>query len=226
MPPDLHDPASLIFAVSAIGAFVLLVLRRKTADPELIAVGALFSLAAFGAMRNIPLAGIALAPCLAIGLDGLITNRSAPTGREGNVLKGVAALFVVAGLVSAWVNVWGASEYELFREKIFPRDAVAALEELPPGRVANPWGWGGYLIFHAPDYPVSFDGRNDMYGLAIVNDQLLLEDLRPGWDEYLADNDVRYVLWQRNRPLAEVLRLDEGWRLVHEDRLAVLFERV
>lgn len=226
MPPDLHDPASLIFAVTALGSLVLLVVRGSKAPVELVIVAALFSLAGFGAMRNVPMAGIAFAPCLTIALDGLLHNRSRSSDRERRVLSAVAVVVVLAGAASAAINVGGSDEAELFREKVFPREATAALTASPPGRVANPWGWGGYLIFKAPGYPVSFDGRNDMYGLDIVNKQLLLEELRPGWDDYLADNDVRYVLWQRTRPLAEALRLDEGWRVIHEDRLAVLFERI
>jgi hypothetical protein len=226
MPPDLHDPASLIYAASAIGSLVLLAIRQKRAPTELVIAAALFSLAGFGAMRNVPMAGIAFAPCLAIGLDGLLRDRSESSHREKSALGVIAVVVVLAGVASAVINVAGSSESELFREKVFPREATAALTASPPGRVANPWGWGGYLIFKAPGYPVSFDGRNDMYGLEIVNQQLLLEELRPGWDDYLEDNDVRYVLWQRTRPLAEALRLDEGWRLIHEDRLAVLFERV
>jgi hypothetical protein len=132
---------------------------------------------------------------------------------------------VVAGLGAAVINIYGASEAELFRESKFPRRAVEVLNGLPEGRLVNTWAWGGYLIYRAPRFPVSFDGRNDMYGPELVADQLMLEDLSPGWDEFLDDNDVRYVLWQRTRPLAEALRLDEGWRVVFEDRLSVLFER-
>lgn len=226
MPPDLHDPASFIFAVTALGTFVLLTIRRRSPAPELLAAAALFSLAAFGAMRNIPLAGIALAPCLAVGLGGLIRHdERAQAATESKVLRATAGALVVAGLASAFINIYGASEAELFRESKFPRRAVEVLNGLPQGRLVNTWAWGGYLIYRAPRFPVSFDGRNDMYGPELVADQLMLEDLSPGWDKFLDDNEVRYVLWQRARPLAEALRLDEGWRLVYEDRLAVLFER-
>ena len=64
-----------------------------------------------------------------------------------------------------------------------------------------------------------------MYGLTLLKEDLKLEFLRPGWDEFLDRPNVRYVLWHREGALAEAMALTDGWALVYSDEEAVLYER-
>ncbi|MGH2757422.1 MAG: hypothetical protein ACRDI3_06510 [Actinomycetota bacterium] len=224
-PPDLREPQALVFALSVIGSLGLLALRRKAPDTAHLVAAALFALLGFAAMKNIAFSAIVLAPLVASAADGLVPGGSPSKSSERVPLMVVLGVGIVAAALLAGSFVVGKSESELLEEKSFPAAAVQALNRRPPGRLANPYDWGGYLIYRARAFPVSMDGRNDMYGRSLFERQLLLEDLKPGWDDFLTDNDVRYVLWQRKRPLAEALRLAPGWDLIHEDRLAALFER-
>jgi hypothetical protein len=119
----------------------------------------------------------------------------------------------------------GKSDSYLRAEGPFPEAAVQRLSALPPGRLVNPYSWGGYLIWKLPEFPVSIDGRADMYGDELLDEALVVERLQPGWRDFLEDNDVRYVLAPIKRPLAEAVRLLSGWRIVYEDSEAILFER-
>jgi len=226
-PPGLRGPAAATFAIMTIGSLALLAWRRRKPPAGWLALAVVMALAGFAAVRNVPLGAMAVAPCLAFALDGLLPQpRSEGSAGERLGLKATTAALVVGLAFLAASNLWGAGEERLLEAGRFPSAAIEELNQLPPGRLANPYDWGAYLIYTAPDFPVSFDGRNDLYGRALLDRQLLLEELEPGWQEFLDQGDVRYVLWKRTEPLAEALRLDEGWRLLHEDRLAVLFERV
>jgi hypothetical protein len=224
-PPDLREPHGLVFGLAAIGSLALLALRRPSVDAAHLATAVVFVLLGLAALKNVAFAGPALAPVIARALDGTIPTRSRPGRRAGLMLAGLIAAAAAAGTALVVTNLAGKTDGELLGEKKFPVAAVQVLKEQPPGRLANPYDWGGYLIYRARDFPVSMDGRNDMYGTALFERQLLLERLRPGWDDFLDSSDVRYVLWQRTSPLAEALRLHDDWELIHEDRLAVLFER-
>lgn len=225
-PPGLRGAAAVTFAVMTIGALAVLAWRGRRPSLEWLALAVVMTFSGFAAIRNVPLAAMATGPCLAYALDGLLPRPDPERPAGERLALGAATVTLVVGLaLLAASNVWGGGEARLLEAGRFPAAAVERLNELPPGRLANPYNWGAYLIYKAPGFPVSFDGRNDMYGRALLDRQMLLEELRPGWREFLEEGGVRYVLWKRTEPLAEALRLDEGWRLLHEDRLAVLFER-
>ena len=88
------------------------------------------------------------------------------TGRKtGRRSSGVAAavamlLFVVArgtDFTQRGIDRAISSEY--------PVNAVNFLRQHPqPGPLYNNLGWGGFLMWYMPDYPVAVDGRNDLYG--------------------------------------------------------------
>jgi len=225
-PVDPREPQGFVFTIATLGALGLLVGRRRTVDPGVLLAALAFVALGIAALKNVAPAAFPLGLLLGEALSGLGPARPDPS-RGDRVVAGLLALAGLAGaIVLVPAKLAGKTESELLVERKYPVAATAALKELPPGRLANPYDWGGYVIYRARDFPVSIDGRNDMYGLELLRRQLSLEELTPGWDEFLADNDVDYVLWQRTAALAEALRLHDGWRLIHQDRMAVLFERV
>ncbi|MGH9282279.1 MAG: hypothetical protein ACRD0S_05025, partial [Acidimicrobiales bacterium] len=102
----------------------------------------------------------------------------------------------------------------------YPVAAVRWMEEegLFERRVATEDFVGNYLVArHGRDASVFFDDRFDMYPRPLVRDAIALLDGKEGWQERLDRYDVEVVLWQRSRPLAPLLSLDPGWRVVHRD---------
>jgi len=93
-----------------------------------------------------------------------------------------------------------------------------------PGPLYNHLDWGGFLIWYLPQYPVSIDGRNDAYG-----DQLdMLTYKSTNGDSYTTDpylNEAGLVLLSRELPLAKLLTIDSRFRLVYQDRIAVVYIR-
>lgn len=222
--PSIRDAHGLIFFLAVVATLAGAVVRRRAVPLRLLLPAGAFVLLGLLALRNIAMALVVLGPCLALVLGNLLPQ-AVPSTRDRRVLAGVVAALIAGAIVLPVMRLAGRSESYLLGEDRFPRLAVRELRSLPPGRLVNPYNWGGYLIYRAPEFPVSMDGRNDMYGARLLARHMLLEELRPGWDDFLDDHEVRYVLWQRAAPLAEALRLADGWALIHEDRRAVLFER-
>ena len=91
-----------------------------------------------------------------------------------------------------------------------------------PGPMYNTFNWGGYLIFNLPDYPVSIDGRTDLFGpeldtrsMATVNAYALEHD---------ADfQRAHFVLLERMLPLASYLASDPHYKLVYSDEISAVF---
>jgi len=107
----------------------------------------------------------------------------------------------------------------------FPVDAANFLRRVePPGPLYNDFDWGGFLTWYLPQYPVSIDGRNDLYGDKFVADYFAFRfgDRTEG-DPYL--DEARIVLLNKDAPLAKLLKQDPHFRCVYEDRLADVFLR-
>jgi hypothetical protein len=68
-----------------------------------------------------------------------------------------------------------------------------------------------------PHAGVFIDDRYDMYPEAVVDDYLVLKRGRPGWDAVLRTWGATAVVWNRELPLAQLLAVSDGWRVVHED---------
>jgi hypothetical protein len=94
----------------------------------------------------------------------------------------------------------------------------------PVGQLFNSYNWGGYLIWNLRDYPVFVDGRTDLYSDDLLTEWLNTMNAADGWQETLDKWDIRLVLIEPSWPLAKLLAA-EGWRLLYEDEVSVLYER-
>jgi hypothetical protein len=140
------------------------------------------------------------------------------------------------GLLPRWSN-----NYEASHEKLYPVKAVEFLRERKPkGPLFNDFDWGGYLSWKLPEYPVSLDGRTNLYG-----DKLLELSwntwLKPGASQqdatFLASNIVLAEKAKHaentdstqprvDSVLASELRLrTDRWELVYEDAISCIFLR-
>jgi len=79
-------------------------------------------------------------------------------------------------------------------------------------------------MFAAPQYPVFVDGRTDLYDDALLTQW---HDAEAGynWQQTFAQWNIHLAVIEKDSPLANALRQDAGWRQVHSDNLAAIFER-
>jgi hypothetical protein len=112
--------------------------------------------------------------------------------------------------------------------RTYPSRAAAFVETHgSPGPLYNYFDWGGYLMWRLPQWPVQMDGRTIVHGEPRI---LAHVDTWQGKASWRTDPELavaRLVIGPRDLPLASLLRLDDRFSLVYEDRdgPAVVFER-
>jgi hypothetical protein len=94
------------------------------------------------------------------------------------------------------------------------------------GRMLNEYVYGGYLIWALPESPVFIDGRGDVFEWTGILDEFgrwatLQSDPNALLDKYHID----FCLLALHSPMARVLPLLHGWKLVYQDDNAVIFVR-
>jgi len=146
----------------------------------------------------------------------------------------------------------GISAFSVFKQKItidtifmtgvdqnrYPHFAVKFLRNLPPRRIFNAYGWGGYLIWNLyPKYKVFIDGRNLNHEIFLQYSEVMSADRseryagRPKWKAILDGYQIDYVLLcpAREGPggLNIVFELinDKDWHLIYADNISLLFIR-
>ena len=108
----------------------------------------------------------------------------------------------------------------------YPVDAVNFLRRNPVGGpLYNSFDWGGFLIFYMPQYPVSIDGRTDLYGDAMDEHYYSTQEADASYVDDPILNEAGVVLLKKKLPIATRLLLDRRFRLIYRDDLAVVFAR-
>ncbi len=139
---------------------------------------------------------------------------------------GVAAAVVVLLFVVARGTDFTERGIDRAISSEYPVNAVNFLRQHPqPGPLYNNLGWGGFLMWYMPDFPVAVDGRNDLYGDQL--DQLFYAsqngDTGYTTDPYLNESGV--VLLAADLPLAKLLTADPRFQLIYQDSMSVVFAR-
>ena len=207
---------------------------RRADGTDVVTVG-LFAYAALLAGRNIAPFALVTAPVLSRHLAPILT-RLGWTRRIRRIPRPTparGALHLL--LVLVVVAILGVRAYQSFRpetieealRKDYPVDAIEWIRQHhPPGKMFNPYNWGGYLIWSLwPEYQVFVDGRTDLYGDEFLREYLDIELARGPVDEKLREYGVNLVLTTPNSPLALYLRCTGGWEEEYADEKAQIFIR-
>lgn len=250
--------------IIALFAFVA-VRYWKQYPPALLAAGAAFFVLFLKSVKMGPLFFITAMPIFAYGEEFVKeeifrARRAHPfTAETKEKLKACAvllffALFFFFGsyLLPFARSLTYDSIFSLPRSSYFPEKAVAVLREEAArsdiGNVFNTYGWGGYLIFYAPEIKVFVDGRMaqwvDKNGNSAMRDHVKVyyggiaqeqkEVLkRRGVETVFIENSTQAIkgsLAQRfsnvlsdpeKKRLKEAL-IDGGWSVLYEDDIAII----
>jgi len=170
--------------------------------------------------------------CAAAFIADLRGGEDAPTPAAASspVLKlpelaGVGAFVAILMLLTARNTGFNTRDLDRAISRVYPVNALNFVRQNSfPGPLYNHLDWGGFLIWYLPQYPVSIDGRNDLYG-----DEMDLRTFNSSQGEsYTSDpylNEAGLVVLPKKLPLAILLTIDSRFRVVYEDQLAVVFAR-
>jgi hypothetical protein len=250
--PDFHGVAQQCFAVLLLVTIAALASARRKPGPTQLLVILLAAYSGLFAARDLPVSSMLLtlivAPLLSESAAQASENADiAPRLRslflrlhsfgvrmqrlEVN-FQGHLWLIIVFALglwacmhggrlgSTQWINAY-------FDGKHFPvetAEVIAQRDIREP--IFCPDQWGGYLIYRLyPQTKVLVDDRHDLYGDQFFKDYLRVVFVQPGWNKVLDERRVNWVLVQKNSSLGTILEQTPGWKLIHEDETAVLFER-
>lgn len=230
--PDFHNPAHW----ALLGMIAALIWNGGRGAPGwLVSLSIVTVVMGLIAMRNAPIAAVAAMPVLALGIDARLRAHTpdprpltARRARQRRVMElGVAAIVVVAGLIIL-VPRDPAVAIEQSIEDNFPAAAVDVLEDgQADARVLAEYGWGGYVIgrLYEAGGRVFVDGRNDMYGDAILDDYSTIRRADPGWESLLDRYGVEALLFPPDIPLVRGPAQEAGWCEAFRDERSVLLLR-
>jgi hypothetical protein len=250
--PDFHLLQIKAFAALLIIALLAPALSRvkiRAIDMLVIAFSAWVGLYA---VRNLPLASIlltlTLTPMLAAAFQGVerdnhvspwlrkvaakVERYSTRMGAMEQKFKGHVLAAIVLVVVIAMAVLGARAPQKGLAVQFDPkRVPVQAAEFMAAHNIRShfyaPDNWSGYLIYRLyPDVRVMMDDRHDFYGEKFVRDYLKVAQASYGWREVLDANQVNWVLIPVASPLSSTLKETRNWKVVHDDGMAIIFERV
>ena len=226
MSPDFHTVRGQSFLLW-IAVFVVVIARapHRVSRRDLV-VTVPFLLLGFWALRNVaiaPLIGLpVVARALAVDPEVAAERRRDETGSPMAWVLAAVLVFLGFALV---VRAVGQPD---FVETPYPVQAMNALEArgLIGTNLLMDDGDAAYAeLAYGTRQPVFLDDRFDMYPIPVINDFMAISRAQPGFERLLAQYDVETIIWDKSRPLVQLLRESGDWTQVHHDKTWVLLVR-
>jgi hypothetical protein len=233
---------ALLFAGIALAGTLLA--KKRFVEAVLILFWAQASLTS---VRHAPIFVIVAAPILVEELSGVWNRWSRHKSRNsiGGILRDLGNEFSRAGLrATVWapllvfalaVSMAKGSPDTWPRE--FPKvkfpistieqySALLAPTTKPMPRIFTSDQWADYLSYRFyPRMRIFVDGRSDFFGPVIGKEYVSVASGRSEWESILNRYRIDVALVPVEWPLAELLKRNTEWRLLKDDKSAILFER-
>jgi len=96
----------------------------------------------------------------------------------------------------------------------------------PMSRIFTSDQWADYLTYRFyPRTKIFVDGRSDLFGPVLGKEYVQVASGHHQWEEILNKYRIDTALVPVEWPLAELLKRSPAWRLIKDDKRAILFER-
>jgi hypothetical protein len=217
-----------LYAVAAILGGIVAALRKRLSAAEGL-VFVLFAYVWWSAQKNFGYLVVATFPVVLRGWALLVPHvRVRPAVLAGGFVA--ACAFVLCLTLNNFFFTQAQVPHHMghaFNAQMLPVRACTFLRErVPPGRLLNTMGDGGYVEF-ATGLPVFIDGRNEVIGPRFFSEYQRMQDLQ-GFQRALGHFAPQIVLVPVNQTPAWFVHLDQdkaGWRCVHLDEQSAVFLR-
>jgi len=194
---------------------------RQKIDPYKLALLTVASVVSFRAIRDAWFICIAAAACI-VDFSALETECTPLESWFENA--GVLSAVIVLLALFSRATDFNQRGLDRAIRASYPVSAVNFLRRNPVrGPLYNNIGWGGFLMWYMPEYPVAIDGRNDLYGDDV---NWLFFNSEMGAPSYTTDpylNGAGIVLLDSRLPLAKLLSSDPHYRMIFQDEIALVF---
>ncbi len=151
-----------------------------------------------------------------------IQNRSA-LRRRSTLLLQVGCTVIAYFLAPIWIK--NVHQIDQAQEKYYPLAALNFIRSQNyPGPIFNEFSWGGFLIWNLPEYPVSIDGRTNLYGDTELERSFNTWAGFPSWQTDPALIRAQFILAPKTQELTNQL-MNSDWKLTYEDELCRVFVR-
>jgi hypothetical protein len=158
-----------------------------------------------------------------IGIDKEANDQKRKSHKTINIF--VLALLILAVIIKA-ATVYPKEVNEEYFQETLPYGAVANLKHTqPPGRLFNPYNWGGYLLWALPEYAVFVDGRTDLYDDTVISEWLQVVRTEDGWVDILDKYNINILLLERDSLLAQKVDDHNDWTLLYFDSISLVYTR-
>ena len=193
-------------------------------DLPMVAIAFVMIVAAFLAMRNLPIAIIATVIPLARHSPLAFKIASDSGGRSSWIAQAAIAIAAFALLLAT-----GLLSDTLRAGDPRPVGAIAFMKQHQlSGNLMADFGWGEYVIWHmAPASKVFIDGRYDtVYPASVIDDYLAFNYGKAGAKDFLTKYPHDFILLSLNdkAALEEISRVP-AWMQLYRDANCILFAR-
>ena len=221
-PLTLNDPRGMVLLAIVVGSLLLVILGQSEMFLDELLLLGFGTWLGFSHVRMLVVFGILAAPILSRQLAMFWDQYKIEEDRIWPNLVMITLALVVATLAFP-------SRDNLERQ-VAEHTPARAVEFIKANHLSGPmlneYGFGGYLIWAAPELPVMIDGRTDLYEWSgflgeFGNWATLQSDPRTLLEKY----HVNFCLLTNQSPMVHVLPLLHEWRLVYSDGNAVIFVR-
>jgi hypothetical protein len=222
-PLLLSDPRGLAL-LGVLGCiFLLLIVRRSELYLQEFLMLGLGTVFAFSHQRMAVVFGILAAPTLSRLLSTSWDNYNAEHDHPwaNTTLIALSLLTVFLAFPRGQYLVKQVEEGNPVKAVKFIRDRHLH------GHMLNAFDYGGYLIWALPEQPVFLDGRADVFEWSgVLGEFSQWATLQGDPNALLNKYKIDFCVLERESPVANVLSVLNGWKVIYSDDRSIIFVRM
>jgi hypothetical protein len=225
-----RQPQHFVLLLLVMAAFLALG-RQRSRDLFKLGMMGIFVMLAFRVQRDV---WCVVFPAIAVIADALADWQHEPEPPKNSQgwkwEKPLLAVFLLVVFLAAIIRIPSGEALMNQVSQAFPVKACDFIRANQlPGPLFNTYSWGGFLIWYLPEYPVSIDGRLNLYGDEINERYFKVTSGTQRLETDPSFTRARIILLERNSGMLKALTtlpaLREQFRVAYQDDVATVLVR-